>query len=356
MGDSWFTIRWDADGPAVLMLDQRRLPAEAHYPRYVDVEGVARAIEDMVIRGAPAIGIAAAMGVALAVARAPAGADRDALVSGALDRLARTRPTAVNLFWALDRMRTRWASVRDESGATAALLAEAQAILEEDVAINRALGAHGAALVPDGARILTHCNAGALATGGYGTALGVIRAAVAAGKRVRVYSDETRPYLQGARLTAWELQQDGIDVTVIPDVAAAHLISRGEVDLAIVGSDRTVRNGDVANKIGTYGVALACHASTIPFYAAVPVSTLDLGLAHGGLIPIEERTPREVTHVGDRQLTPVGVGIRNPAFDVTPSRYVTAIITERGVARAPYETSLAALAQIRPVDEREKHA
>ena len=336
---SWFTIAWE-DGQ-VVMLDQRRLPLEEHYERYSTVEGVAAGIKDMVIRGAPAIGIAAAMGMALA-ARNCRG-DLGAELVRARGLLAATRPTAVNLFWALDRMVRCFETNRDSAAIRDVLLAEAQRVHEQDKAICKRLGEHGADLIPDGATVLTHCNAGALATGDYGTALSVIRAAVAQGKTIRVIADETRPYLQGARLTSWELHRDGIDVTVIADNAAGHFISRGEVDCVVVGSDRTVANGDVCNKIGTYSVAVLCQESKVPFYAAVPISTLDLTLASGDLIPIEERPRDEVANFAGTPTVPPGVKVRNPAFDVTPARMVTGIITERGVARPPYADSLARL-------------
>jgi methylthioribose-1-phosphate isomerase len=319
---------------AVVMLDQRLLPHEERYNEYRSAAGVAEAIRTMVIRGAPAIGVAAAYGMALAAFAA--NGDRDS-IRAAGERLAATRPTAVNLFWAIRRM----LDVLDEPGPAgpalaARLLAEARAVQAEDLALCRSIGAHGAALVPDGARVLTHCNAGALATAGHGTALGVIRSAVEAGKRVRVIADETRPFLQGARLTAWELQRDGIDVTVIADVAAASLLARGEVDLVVVGADRVAANGDVANKIGTLGVALAARHGGVPFYVAAPWSTVDLETPSGDGIPIEERPAEEVTHVLGRRVVPEGVPVRNPAFDVTPGDLVTALITDRGVLRPPY--------------------
>ncbi len=317
-----------AGADAVVMIDQRVLPHEERYNEYRDVQEVADAIRDMVIRGAPAIGVAAAFGVALA-ARASDG-NVDAILK-ACDLLASTRPTAVNLFWAIERMKEHI-----DDGAEA-LLAQAESILREDIASCKAMGQFGAELVPDEATILTHCNAGALATGGWGTALGVIRSAVAQGKKVRVIADETRPFLQGARLTAWELNRDGIDVTVVPDVAAASLIASGEVDLVVVGADRVARNGDVANKIGTYGVALAAHADQIPFYVAAPWSTIDMNCPDGDSIPIEERPSSEVTHVLGQRILPKGVPVRNPAFDVTPCDLVTAIITESGVVLPQFE-------------------
>jgi methylthioribose-1-phosphate isomerase len=338
---SFETIAWKEG--AVVMIDQRFLPEKETYNHYREVEAVADAIKTMVIRGAPAIGCAAAYGVALAAhnARADVGQlKRDVLL--ACDLLAGTRPTAVNLFWALDRMK----SVLEAHSHLSAdeirrrLLEEADGIHAEDVALCRSIGRFGAELVPDNATILTHCNAGALATAGHGTALGVIRSAVEAGKRVRVIADETRPFLQGARLTAWELHRDGIDVTVIPDVAAASLMAKGEVDLVVVGTDRTAANGDVANKIGTFGVALAAKAAGVPFYVAAPWSTIDLRTPTGADIPIENRPSREVTHVFSERIVPEGVPVMNPAFDVTPADLVTAIITDRGIVRAPYTDSL----------------
>jgi methylthioribose-1-phosphate isomerase len=341
-------VRWSDAG--VKMLDQRLLPEREEYLLCATVEDVARAIETLAVRGAPAIGCAAAFGVALA-AVASRSASVDALagdVEAAAVRLARTRPTAVNLFWALARMRECLGAARSEAGANvaslrAALLREAEAVLTEDVAACRALGRAGAALVPDGARILTHCNAGALATGGYGTALGVVRAAVEAGRRVSVLADETRPFLQGARLTAWELARDGIPVTVVTDGMPAHLMRRGEIDLVIVGADRVAANGDVANKIGTYGVALLARAHGIPFYVAAPTSTIDPATPDGDAIPIEERGREEVAHVAGRAVVPDGVPVRHPAFDVTPAALVTALVTERGVLHAPDRDRVAAL-------------
>lgn len=318
----------------VVMLDQRLLPREETYNEYSGVEQVAEAISTMVVRGAPAIGVAAAYGIALAA--------RTGGVSllEACDLLASTRPTAVNLFWAIRRMREKI-----EGGADAdELLAEAKVVHEEDLAACRAMGEHGAALVPDGAVILTHCNAGALAAAGWGTALGVVRSAAEAGKKVSVIADETRPFLQGARLTAWELARDGIDVTVVADVAAASLIARGEVDLVVVGTDRVAANGDVANKIGTYGVALAAHADQVPFYVAAPWSTIDMECPDGDAIPIEERPEEEVTHVMGNRILPEGVPVRNPAFDVTPFELVSALVTERGVVKPPYDEGLRRMA------------
>jgi len=344
----WFTVRWSDAG--VVMLDQRLLPEREEYLVCATLEEVAQAIESLAVRGAPAIGCAAAFGVARAAAVSPA-RSVDALVADvatATQRLARTRPTAVNLFWALERMGRCCTAARAEAGASpstlrVALLREAQAVLAEDIAACRTLGRAGAALVPDGARILTHCNAGALATGGYGTALGVVRAAVEAGRRVSVLAGETRPFLQGARLTAWELARDGIPVAVITDGMPAHLMRRGEIDLVIVGADRVAANGDVANKIGTYGLALLAKAHGIPFYVAAPCSTIDLATANGDAIPIEERGRDEVARIAGRAVVPEGVPVRHPAFDVTPAALVTALVTERGVLRSPDRDGLAAL-------------
>jgi methylthioribose-1-phosphate isomerase len=292
----------------------------------------------MIIRGAPAIGVAAAMGVALGVLE-------DAPFDTVCDTLAQTRPTAVNLFWAIDRMKRLYASLAGQSREEIChrMVEEAQLVREEDIAICRAIGRNGAALVPDGKTVLTHCNAGALATAGYGTALGVIRAAVEAGKRIDVFADETRPFLQGARLTVWELQQDSIATTLITDNMAGHFLKSGRIGCVLVGADRIAANGDVANKVGTYSVAVLAKENGVPFYVAAPISTLDLSLKSGDSIPIEQRAASEVTHVFGTQVAPTGTQVQNPAFDVTPSRYVSAIITERGVARAPYESSLSEL-------------
>jgi methylthioribose-1-phosphate isomerase len=310
------------------LLDQRALPVTETWLAYDDEVGVAAAIRDMVVRGAPAIGCAAAFGVALGV---KAGRPLGEVVA----TLRATRPTAVNLFWALERMARAAARGAD-------LEAEALSIWHDDIDRCRRIGQAGAALIPDGATVLTHCNAGALATGGYGTALGVIRAARDAGKRVQVFADETRPYWQGARLTAWELQRDGIPVTVITDNMAAHFLQQGAITCAVVGADRIAANGDFANKIGTYGVALLCHAHGVPFYCAAPLSTVDLATPDGRGIPIEERAAAEVTHVREIQLCPAGISVRNPAFDVTPARLVAAIVTEVGVVRPPFGPALAA--------------
>jgi methylthioribose-1-phosphate isomerase len=347
------TIEWKDD--AVVMIDQRKLPTAEVYVTCKTAKDVAKAIKTMVIRGAPAIGVAAAMGIALGMRGSAATGTKQFVTEfqRICDLMAGTRPTAVNLFWAIDRMKRTFADAAQRGLSVAELKVrledEARAIHDEDVQSCRTMGAHGASLVPESARILTHCNAGALATAGYGTALGVIRAAAEQGKRVAVLADETRPFLQGARLTAWELVKDGIDTTVITDNMAASMMRLQQVDLVVVGADRIAANGDVANKIGTYGVAVLAKEHGIPFYVAAPISTVDLGTPDGSRIPIEERSDREVTHVGASRLTPEGARIRNPALDVTPSRYVTAIITERGIARAPYEQSLAEMVRGVPV-------
>lgn len=341
------TIEWKGD--CVVMIDQRKLPSAEVYVTCKTAPDVARAIKTMVIRGAPAIGVAAGMGIALGLRRSKATGTKQFTTEfqKLCDLMAATRPTAVNLFWAIERMKRTFAEAA-HGGASVGelkdrLQTEAQNIHDEDVQSCRDMGAYGAELVPDEARILTHCNAGALATAGYGTALGVIRAANERGKNVAVLADETRPFLQGARLTAWELVKDGIKTTVITDNMAASMMRLGDVDLVVVGADRIAANGDVANKIGTYGVAVLAKEHSIPFYVAAPLSTIDLDTPDGSRIPIEERSDREVTHVGSARLTPEGAHIRNPAFDVTPARYVTAIITERGIARPPYAESLASL-------------
>jgi methylthioribose-1-phosphate isomerase len=331
------------------MIDQRKLPGVEVYVSCKTANDVAKAIKTMVIRGAPAIGVAAAMGIALGMRRSKATGTKQFTTEfqKLCDLMAGTRPTAVNLFWAIERMKRTFAEAAQGGSSVDELKArleiEAHKIHDEDVQSCRDMGAHGAELVPEDARILTHCNAGALATAGYGTALGVIRAASERGKRVAVLADETRPFLQGARLTAWELVKDGINTTVITDNMAASMMRLGDVDLVVVGADRIAANGDVANKIGTYGVAVLAREHNIPFYVAAPLSTIDLKTPDGDGIPIEERNAREVTHVGSTRMTPEGAKIRNPAFDVTPAKYVTAIITERGIARPPYEESLARL-------------
>jgi methylthioribose-1-phosphate isomerase len=339
------TLRWR--GGALEMIDQRVLPARFEYLRYSSAVEVAEGIRAMVVRGAPAIGCAAAYGVALQ-ALTLRQADRKTFERGledGLQVLAASRPTAVNLFWALQRMRCVWdrSQQRPVAAIVDLLLGEAHEIAAEDVRINRAMGAHGAALLADGARVLTHCNAGALATAGHGTALGVIRSAVESGKRVSVIADETRPFLQGARLTAWEMVQEKIPVTLITDNMAGHLMSCGEVDAVIVGTDRVAANGDVANKIGTYMVAVLAQRHGIPFYVACPLSTIDLAVPDGAAIPIEERAAEEVTGFRECQWAAKGVRVRNPAFDVTPAELVTALITEKGLVRQLNRDSIASL-------------
>jgi methylthioribose-1-phosphate isomerase len=338
----------DRQENVIVMVDQRKLPGQEIYVRCRTPQEVAKAIRTMVIRGAPAIGVAAAWGIALGVRRSTAKGTRQLAVEfqKICDMMAATRPTAVNLFWAIDRMKRVFAEGA-QAGESPEELAnrldrEAQKIHDEDVASCRAMGAHGAQMLADGARVLTHCNAGALATAGYGSALGVIRAAVESGKKIAVFADETRPFLQGARLTAWELVRDGINTTVITESMAGPLMRAGEIDAVIVGADRIAANGDTANKIGTYTVAVLAHEHKIPFYVAAPLSTIDLDTAEGDTIPIEERDQREVSHLGSARLTPEGAKIRNPAFDVTPHRYITGIVTERGILRPPYAESLAA--------------
>jgi len=330
------TIQWTDTG--VVMIDQTRLPREETYVTCTDYTQVAEAIRAMVIRGAPAIGVAAAMGIALGMQRAETPAEFEEICN----TLAHTRPTAVNLFWAIDRMRRLYTDLRGQPihEIRQKLIAEAKQIRLEDIAINECIGRNGAPLVPDGKTVLTHCNAGALATAGYGTALGVVRAAVAAGKKIDVFADETRPFLQGARLTVWELQHDGIPTTLITDNMAGHFLHSGRIGCVIVGADRIAANGDVANKVGTYSVAVLAKENNVPFYVAAPISTLDLTLDSGDKIPIEQRSAGEVTHVQGVAMAPAGTVVENPAFDVTPHRYVTAIVTERGVARAPYQESL----------------
>jgi methylthioribose-1-phosphate isomerase len=339
------TVEWTNEG--IRMLDQRLLPSEEKYLMLRSYEEVAEAIKKMVVRGAPAIGVSAAMGLALGASQSvgTSVADLEDDFSYMCQVMSQTRPTAVNLFWAIERMRERF---NREKGKTTevekikeGLVDEALAIFREDIEANRALGRFGAELITDGDTVLTHCNAGALATAGdYGTALGVIRGARDAGKRVAVIADETRPFLQGLRLTAWELAKDNIPVTVITDNMAGHVMKSGKVNVVVVGADRIAANGDAANKIGTYMVAVLAKKHEIPFYVAAPISTLDLSLQTGAEIPIEERDRKEVTHIGGHQLAPDGVDVQNPAFDVTPNELITAIITDKGVARAPYIDSL----------------
>ena len=333
------TIEWKDD--AVVMIDQTRLPLEETYVTCRNYREVADAIRAMVIRGAPAIGVAAGMGVALGILHADPIA-LDTQFETICATLASTRPTAVNLFWAIDRMRKLYQSLAGKSldEIRRRLVVEAKLIREEDIAICRAIGRNGAALVPGGKTVLTHCNAGALATAGYGTALGVVRAAVEDGKQIDVFADETRPFLQGARLTVWELQQDSIPVTLITDNMAGHFLKSGRIGCVVVGADRIAANGDVANKVGTYSVAVLAKENGVPFFVAAPISTLDLTLASGDQIPIEQRAAAEVTQIFGHRVAPENAAVENPAFDVTPARYVTAIITERGVAHAPFGESL----------------
>ena len=331
------TMRW-CEG-RLEMIDQRVLSAHFVYVSTDSAASVADAISTMVVRGAPAIGVAAAYGVAMEAVRCsglPQGQFKAKMEQG-IDVLAASRPTAVNLFWALERMRRVWEASMQSSQAQQALrlLEEAHEVYAEDIRVNQLMGSYGAELLADGARVLTHCNAGALATAGHGTALGVFRSAVAAGKRISVLADETRPFLQGARLTAWEMVQENIPVTLITDNMSGHLMSRGEIDAIVVGTDRVAANGDVANKIGTYMVAVLAHRHNIPFYVACPLSTIDMSLATGADIPIEERNASEVTGFRETQWAPIGVKVRNPAFDVTPAELVTALITEKGVVRQP---------------------
>lgn len=339
------TLRW-RDGK-LEMIDQRVLPARFEYLDYTSATETAEGIRSMVVRGAPAIGCAAAYGVALDALRLrdASPADFSIGMERAFEVLAASRPTAVNLFWALKRMRAVWVEVRGRPVGEIAdrLLAEAHEVTAEDIRINRAMGAFGAELLPDGARVLTHCNAGALATAGHGTALGVIRSAVEAGKKISVIADETRPFLQGARLTAWEMVQENIPVTLITDNMAGYMMSRGEVDAVVVGTDRVAANGDVANKIGTYMVAVLARRHNIPFYVACPLSTIDLSIPDGSAIPIEERAAEEVTGFRDCQWAAQGVSVRNPAFDVTPAELVTGLITEKGVVHQPNREKVEAL-------------
>jgi methylthioribose-1-phosphate isomerase len=348
------TIEWTDEG--ISMLDQRLLPGEEKYLMLRSYEEVAEAIKKMVVRGAPAIGVSAAMGLALGASQSVgmSVADLEDDFDYMCQVMSQTRPTAVNLFWAIERMRERFRREKSTTQETdkikQSLIEEAHAIFREDIAANRALGRFGAELLSDGDTVLTHCNAGALATAGdYGTALGVIRGAIDAGKRIAVIADETRPFLQGLRLTAWELAKDNIPVTVITDNMAGHIMKSGKINAVVVGADRIAANGDAANKIGTYMVAVLARKHEIPFYVAAPISTLDLSLKTGDEIPIEERDGREITHIGANQLGPDGVDVRNPAFDVTPADLITAIITDKGVARAPYTDSLKELAGVNAV-------
>jgi len=339
---SFRTIEWRDN--KVVMIDQTRLPGEEIYNEYSDFKSVAEAIRGMVIRGAPAIGVAAAMGVALGACDIVADTYDSFFrqLCNVCDILAKTRPTAVNLFWAIERMKRVAEANRDKKldMIREILKKEAICVEEEDLAICKAIGRHGATLVKDKATILTHCNAGGLATAGYGTALGVVRAAHETGKSIQVFADETRPWLQGARLTAWELMKDNIPVTLISDNMAGWFMKKGEIDLCVVGADRIAANGDTANKIGTYSVAVLARENDIPFYVAAPTSTFDLAIESGDDIPIEERHSREVTHLQGYPVAPEGIRVRNPAFDVTPARYITGIITEKGVVTGDYNRQL----------------
>jgi methylthioribose-1-phosphate isomerase len=341
------TLEWTEHG--VRFIDQTKLPTEEVYVDCQTYQQVADVIRNMVVRGAPAIGVSAAMGIALGAkgSTAESVADLQRDFDQICDVIGKTRPTAVNLFWAIKRMQQTFEAqrLRPVARIKEALIEEAQRMHAEDIAINQAMGRHGAALMPASGGVLTHCNAGALATAGYGTALGVIRAAVEAGTKIQVYADETRPFLQGARLTAWELVKDGIPTTVISDNMSGAMMRQGKIGAVIVGADRIAANGDVANKIGTYTVAVLAKEHDIPFYVAAPISTVDLATPDGSKIPIEQRSAAEVTHFAGKLVTPEGVGVENPAFDVTPAKYVTAIVTERGIARAPYEQSLKMLAK-----------
>jgi len=349
MDDGVKTVEWTAEG--VSLIDQRQLPRKEEYVLCRSAEEVAEAIRTMVVRGAPAIGVTAAMGIALGIQKAPARTPQDlkAELSRICDTLAATRPTAVNLFWAIGRMRNRFdelvAGGADLETIRERMQHEAQSILEEDVAACHALGDYGAELLPAGKTVMTICNAGALATAGYGTALGVVRSAVRAGKNVDVVALETRPFLQGARLTAWELQRDGIPTTLITDNMAGYFLHSGRVGAVVVGADRIAANGDTANKIGTYSVAVLARENAVPFYVAAPLSTVDLAIPSGDAIPIEQRAESEVTHFQGVPIAPEGIHVINPAFDVTPHRYIAAIVTERGIARPPFSENLRRMKQ-----------
>jgi methylthioribose-1-phosphate isomerase len=340
------SIEWTENG--VRFLDQTKLPTEETYVTCKTYEQVADVIRTMVVRGAPAIGVAAAMGIALGVndSKAETVGELKRELDHMCDALSKTRPTAVNLFWAIRRMQDEFEKIRIRPIAQIKqeLIEESKRMHAEDIAANRAMGRHGATLMPSQGGVLTHCNTGTLATAGYGTALGVIRAAVEQGKKIHVYADETRPFLQGSRLTAWELMKDGIPTTVIADNMAGAMMKQGKIGAIVVGADRIAANGDVANKIGTYSVAVLAKEHGIPFYVAAPISTIDFACPDGSQIPIEQRNPREVTHIGGKQMVPDGVSVENPAFDVTPAKYIAAIITEHGLARAPYHESLQELA------------
>src|SRR5512140_3063693 len=339
------TLEWTDQG--VRFIDQTKLPTEETYVNCKTYQEVADVIRNMVVRGAPAIGVSAAMGIALGVknSKAENAGDLKREFDQICDVIGKTRPTAVNLFWAIKRMQQKFETlrVRPVEQIRKALIEEAQRMHAEDIAINQAMGKHGAALMPASGGVLTHCNAGALATCGYGTALGVIRSAIGSGKKLHVFADETRPFLQGSRLTAWELMKDGIPTTLIADNMAGAMMRQGKIKAVIVGADRIAANGDVANKIGTYSVAVLAKEHGIPFYVAAPFSTVDMETPDGSKIPIEQRSAREVTHLGGKQIAPDNCKVENPAFDVTPAKYITAIITERGVAKAPFGESLRAL-------------
>src|SRR6202040_3037931 len=341
------TLEWTASGGR--FIDQTKLPNEEVYVTCTTHQQVADVIRNMVVRGAPAIGVAAAMGIALGIKNSKAESSKDLRreFEDICDMMGKTRPTAVNLFWAMARMREKFELLKGKPipQIKLDLIDEAQRMHAEDIAANQAMGRHGASLMPSAGGVLTHCNAGALATAGYGTALGVIRAAVEQGKKIHVYADETRPFLQGSRLTAWELMKDGIPTTVISDNMAGAMMKQGKIGAIVVGADRIAANGDVANKIGTYTVAILAKEHNIPFYVAAPISTVDLACPDGSRIPIEQRNPREVTHIAGKQMVPDGVQVENPAFDVTPAKYVAAIITEKGIARAPYAESLKQLSE-----------
>jgi methylthioribose-1-phosphate isomerase len=342
------TLEWTDKG--VVFIDQTKLPTEEVYVTCTTHEQVANVIRTMVVRGAPAIGVAAAMGIALGVqsSKAETVGELKRDLEQICENMGQTRPTAVNLFWAIRRMQEKFERLRIRPVAQIKqeLIEEAKRMHAEDIAANQAMGRHGAMLMPSEGGVLTHCNAGALATAGYGTALGVIRAAVEQGKKIHVYADETRPFLQGSRLTAWELMKDGIPTTVISDNMAGAMMRQGKIEAIVVGADRIAANGDVANKIGTYSVAVLAKENGIPFYVAAPISTVDLACANGDKIPIEQRSVEEITHIAGKQMVPNGVSVENPAFDVTPAKYVSAIITERGIAREPYQESLERLAAI----------
>ena len=340
------TLEWTDQG--VRFIDQTKLPTEETYVTCTTHQQVADVIRNMVVRGAPAIGVAAAMGIALGIknSKAESVGDLKRDLDLICDNMGKTRPTAVNLFWAIRRMQEKFERlrIRPVTQIKQELVEESKRMHAEDIAANQAMGRHGATLMPSEGGVLTHCNAGALATAGYGTALGVIRAAVEQGKKIHVYADETRPFLQGSRLTAWELMKDGIPTTVISDNMAGAMMKQGKIGAIVVGADRIAANGDVANKIGTYTVAVLAKENRIPFYVAAPISTVDLACPSGDKIPIEQRNPKEVTHIAGKQMVPDGVSIENPAFDVTPAKYIAAIITEHGIARAPYQESLQKLA------------